>query len=340
MDHGPYLAEEAKAMGLIDRVAHEDECETILEESLGSPVVLLPHGRYRVGERWLSRLVSFRRPRIAVLYAVGLIGSGEDRRSRSPRPVVGARTLCRLLQRARESRRVKAVVLRIESPGGAAVASELIWREIELTRNSKPVVVSMGDVAASGGYYIASAADAILAEPSTLTGSIGIVGGKFVARRLLDKLGIYRETVSLSSRSGYLSPLHPFSPQERDQLRRHLRYFYEKLFVPRVAEGRGMSEEKVHEIARGRVWTGRQSKDRGLVDDIGDLDAAIELARRNAGIQENQKVRTVIFGKRAGLRHLLFDTWSETSSLAVLGELLELASSEDVLFLMPFLRIK
>jgi protease-4 len=342
---GPYLAEEAKDMGLIDRVHHEDDCESLFEEALGAEISFLSHHRYRVDDGWLKRMVTFRRPRIAVLYVVGVIGSGEDRRSRSPRPVVGARSLCELLRRARESNRVKAIVLRIESPGGTGVASELIWRELEITRKEKPVVVSMGDVAASGGYYIASAANAILAEGKSLTGSIGIVGGKLVARRLLDKLGVHRETVAYPAPSAYLSVFEPFRAAERERLRHHLRYFYEKLFVPRVSQGRRLSEQEVHQVGRGRVWTGRQAMMRGLVDDLGDLNAAIELASRKAGLPPTKKYRTVTYARRAGLRHLFFDLpWGGASSAGDLGTILELAelvSSEEALFLMPtFLRIR
>jgi protease-4 len=342
LDGGPYLAEEARELGLIDRVDHEDRCESFFEEALGRSISFLPQTRYRMGDGWIKRTLTFRRPRIAVLFAVGAIGSGEDRRSRSPRPVVGARSLCELLKRVRESNRIKAVVLRVESPGGSAIASELIWREIDLTRNEKPVVVSMGDVAASGGYYIAAAADAILAESTTLTGSIGVIGGKLVARRLLDKLGVHRETLAVSSPSGYLSPLHPFSDAERENHRRHLHYFYQKLFVPRVARGRGLSDEKVHEAGRGRVWTGNQAKARGLVDEIGDLEAAVDLARRKAGIEATKKIRTVTYAKRAGLRHMLFDMpWSDAGALGALLDMVELTTSEDVLFLMPtYLKIK
>lgn len=342
-DQGPYLAEEAQQAGWIDRIGGEDECESIFEASLGAGVVFLPHGRYRVGDGWLRRWVSFRRPCVAIIHAVGLIGSGEDRRSRSPRPVVGARSLGTLLKRVRDAGRVKAVVLRVESPGGTALASELVWREIERTRERKPVIVSLGDVAASGGYYIAAAADAIVSEASTLTGSIGIVGGKVVVRRLLDRLGVARETVSVSHPSSYFSMFQPFTSEDREKLVRHLRYYYEKLFVPRVARGRGLSHEHVHQVGRGRVWTGRQGKDHGLVDELGDLDAAVELAKKKAGIAPGQKVRTVTYAKRARLRHLFSGLpWSEAESpLAALLDLMDLVASEDVLFLMPrYLRIR
>ena len=343
---GPFVAEDAKDAGWIDRVAAEDQCESILEESLGAELPLLPHTRYRTGDRWWTRLVRWRRPRIAVISAVGMIGSGEDRRTRSPRPIIGARSLGALLKRVRDASRIKAVVLRIDSPGGSALASELIWREVALTREQKPVVISMGDVAASGGYYIASAADAIVAEPSSLTGSIGIIGGKVVLRRLLDKLGIHRETVYAQTPSSFYSPFHPFSTEDRDKLARHLRHYYEKLFVPRVAEGRGMSPEEVDEVARGRVWTGRQGKNKGLVDELGDLDVALELARNKAGLPPDKNVQILTFARRVRLRHLLTGLpWGEArrygSALGTMFDLLDVASNDEVLCLMPqILRIK
>ncbi len=356
LDGGPYLAEEARELGLVDRVGQEDSCEAFFREKLGVDVIVHPHTRYPTRDGWLRRLLRFRRPQVAVVYAVGVIASTSERRSRPSSRIVSPRSLGELLKRVRESRRVKAVVLRVDSPGGAAVASDLIWREVALTRKEKPVVVSMGDVAASGGYYIATAADAILAEPSTLTGSIGIVGGKVVARRLLDMLGIHRETLSLHPRAGFRSPTRPFTSDERAKLREHLRFFYEKLFVPRVAEGRGLSLEAVEEVARGRVWTGRQGKDRGLVDELGGLEDAVQLAREKAGILSKQKINVVTYAKRPRLRELLSVAvpWGARSSVSVPGlpglpassfsTLLELVTplvSEEALFLMPWiLRIR
>jgi protease-4 len=347
-DEGPYTADEARERGLVDRVDHEDACESLLREKLGVDVVVLPHTRYPARDGWLRRLLTFRRQQVAVVYAVGVIASGDHRRSRPSARVVGSRSFQELLKRVRESRRVKAVVVRVESPGGAAVASDLIWRELALTRKQKPVVVSMGDVAASGGYYIATAADAILAEPCTLTGSIGILGGKLVGRRLLDMLGIERETLALSKRAGYRSVTRGFRPDEREKLRAHLRFFYDKLFLPRVAEGRRLSVDQVHEVARGRVWTGRQGKERGLIDELGDLEAAIQLAREKAGIPREQKVRVVTYVKRPRLRELLsfglpWGAWGSFSGnpLSALVELLGPLASEEALFLMPWiLRIK
>ncbi|MEE9179834.1 MAG: signal peptide peptidase SppA, partial [Vicinamibacteria bacterium] len=350
-DDGPYTAEEALALGLVDRVDQEDACESLLREKLDVDVLVGPHSRYPVRDGWLRRLWTFRRQQVAVVYAVGMIASGDHRRARPSTRVVGSRSFQELLKRVRESRRVKAVVLRVESPGGAAVASDLIWREIALTRKEKPVIVSMGDVAASGGYYIATAADAILAEASTLTGSIGVLGGKMVARRLLDMLGIQRETIALSKRAGFRSPTRSFSVEERDKQRAQLRYFYEKLFLPRVAEGRRLELEQVDEVARGRVWTGRQGKERGLIDELGDLEAAIQLARERAGIAPEKKVRVVTYAKRPRLRELLpiglpWGTWGSAGSfsggpLPALVDLLGTLASEEALFLMPWiLRIR
>jgi protease-4 len=346
-DDGPFTAEEALALGLVDRVDHEDACESLLREKLGVDVVMVPHSRYPVRDGWLRRLLTFRRQQVAVVYAVGVIASGDHRRARPSTRVVGSRSFQELLKRVRESRRVKAVVLRVESPGGAAVASDLIWREIALTRKEKPVIVSMGDVAASGGYYIATAADAIVAEASTLTGSIGVLGGKMVARRLLDMLGIQRETIALSNRAGFRSPTRSFSVDEREKNRAQLRYFYEKLFVPRVAEGRRLELGQVDEVARGRVWTGRQGKERGLVDELGDLEAAIQLARDKAGIAPEKQIRVVTYAKRPRLRELLSLglPWGSVSfsgtPFAALVDLLGPLASEEALFLMPWvLRIK
>ena len=352
-DRGPYMAEEARELGLVDRVGQEDVCESLLRERFGVGVIVQPHTRYPTRDGWLRRILTFRRPQVAVVYAVGVITSTDQHRARPTPRVVSSRGLSELLKRVRGSRRVKAVVLRVESPGGAVVASDLIWREMALTREEKPVVVSMGDVAASGGYYIATAADAILAEPSTLTGSIGILGGKVVARRLLDMLGIHRETLSLSRRAGFRSPTRSFTADERAKLREHLRFFYEKLFLPRVAQGRGLSPEAVEEVARGRVWTGRQGKERGLVDELGDLEAAIRLARDKAGIPPQRKVSVVTYTRRPRLRELLSVgmPWGTTSlvrvpglpasSVAALLELVTPLVREKALFLMPWiLRIR
>lgn len=337
---GPYLAEECRDLGLVDRVGHPDSCQALLEDKVGGRVILLSHDRYPLGDGFLRRLLTRRRPQIALLHVSGLIGApAGGRGGRSSTTNLGEQ-----LQRARQSRRVKAVVVRVESPGGDAVASDLIWREMALTREKKPLVVSLGDIAASGGYYIATAGDAIVAESSTLTGSIGVLGGKLVGRRLLGKLGIHRESISLGPRSDFGSPFEPYTPAERDKLRGHLQHFYEKLFVPRVADGRRLSRERVHEIGRGRIWTGRQGQELGLVDALGDLGLAINMAREKAGIPPGKKYRVVAYPPRRRLWERLLSRLprrlrpgGEAFAEALeLFDLLELARQSDALFLAPW----
>jgi protease-4 len=346
---GPYLAEECLALGLVDSLGHPDSCRQRLEEQLGGRVLLLSHDRYPIGDGLWRRLLTRRRPQIALLHVTGLIGvpGGLPGRARSTTKLIGEQ-----LQRARESKKVKAIVVRIESPGGDAIASDLIWREMRLAGEKKPLVVSLGDVAASGGYYIATAGQAIVAESSTLTGSIGVLGGKIVGQRLLDKLGIHRESVFSGSRSGFGSPFEPYSSAERETLRGHLMSFYQKLFLPRVAEGRRLSTERVHEIGRGRVWTGKQGREIGLVDALGDLALAIDLAREKAGIAPEKKYRVVAYlpRRRLGERLLSRLPWrtppgaaaiAEALEIPELFELFELAWSSEALFLAPWwLRIR
>lgn len=348
IDEGPHLAEEAGARGLIDRVAHEDECHAWLEERLGTRLSFIRAARYGRRDGLLRRLWTIRRPRIAVLYALGPI-EPMDRGSRRPlRHMVGARQLGELFEKIRRSRRVKAVVLRIDCPGGSAMASERLWRAVKRTNEVKPVVVSMGDVAASGGYYIATGASAIVAEPSTLTGSIGIVGGKFVVRRLLDWLGIHRETVAVSTGSGFSSPLRGFSETERRKLQAHLRHFYEELFIPRVAQGRGLTPEQVERVAKGRIWSGGRAKEVGLVDVLGDLETAVELAKSKAGLAPERKVRVVHYVRRPRLRDLLplgrpqtgamlgFTPLECSTPLDDVLDRLRLLAAEDTLCLLPW----
>ena len=334
---GPYLAEECRELGLVDRVGHPDSCQAFLEDKLGGKAVFLSHDRYPLGDGFFRRLLTRRRPQVALLHVTGLIGArGGGARSTTA-------LLSEQLQRARESPRVKAVVVRIESPGGDAVSSDLIWREMARTREKKPLVISLGDVAASGGYYLATAGDLVVAERSTLTGSIGVLGGKLVGHRLLAKLGIHRESISLGPHSGFGSPFEPYNPIQRQKLRGHLQHFYEKLFVPRVALGRRLSPERVREIGRGRVWTGGQSLSLGLVDRIGDLGLAVELGREKAGIAPGKKYRVVAYLPRRRLWERLLWRFSRRLQPRAtllpwfeLFDLLDLLLESEALFLAPW----
>jgi protease-4 len=272
---------------------------------------------------------------------VGVITAGEDRRSVRGFRSAGARAVSELLGALRGNRRVKAVVLRVESPGGGAVASDRIRRQLELTAKEKPVVVSMGDVAASGGYYVATAADAVVAEGSTLTGSIGVIGGKFVVRRLLDRLGIHRETRSAGANAGFYSPLRSFTDEERRRHRAFLLHFYEKRFLAAVAEGRELDRDEADRLGRGRVWTGRQAHERGLVDRLGGLEEAIQIACERANVPR-EEVRVSFFAPKRRLRDVLPRLAIEArvplaGHLGDAAALVEELTREDLLLVMPWL---
>ncbi len=198
--------------------------------------------------------------------------------------MMGSDSVSAMLRTAAADQNIKAVVLRVNSPGGSYVASDSIWREVVRTRNAgKPVVVSMSDVAASGGYFIAMAADAIVAQPGTITGSIGVLTAKPVLREAFGKAGISTDSVVLGKHAGMFSTSHPFTSEEWQIVDAWLDHIYAD-FTGKVAAGRGLTAERVHEIARGRVWTGADAVGLGLVDELGGLEKATAIARRRAGL--------------------------------------------------------
>jgi len=196
---------------------------------------------------------------------------------------VGSRSLNKLLKEVREDDDIVAVVLRVNSPGGSGMASDTIWREVGRTQDTKPVVVSMGDLAASGGYYISMGADRIIAQPGTITGSIGVLGGKLNVSGLYEQLGLSLHHYERGARADMLSSTEDFDPQDRAKFRTLLEGFYQT-FVEKAAQGRGMSFADLEAVAQGRVWTGEQALARGLVDQLGGLDVAVSTAAQLAGI--------------------------------------------------------
>ena len=210
-----------------------------------------------------------------------------------------------MLRAAAKQKRVKAIVLRINSPGGSALSSDLIWREVKRANESKPVIVSFGDLAASGGYYIATAARRVLAAPSTLTGSIGVIGGKLNLEGLFAKVGISVDAIEKGERAGYTSLARPFSAEEAEIVREQMRQFYEELFLEKVAQGRQKSRDSVRQAAEGRVWTGAQALELELLDEIGGLLEAFKAARSEAGLPETRKARIVTYTKKWSWRNLL-----------------------------------
>lgn len=222
--------------------------------------------------------------RIAVIIAEGEIVGGEAD------GVISSEKFAKEIRKARKDDNIKAIVLRVNSPGGSVVASEVIWREMSEAEKVKPVIVSMGEVAASGGYYISAPADTIVAQPNTITGSIGIFGMMFNAQELLnDKLGITTDIVATGELSDFMNPTRPLTEVERSIIQNSVEDGYET-FISRVSEGRNMSPEAVKEVASGRVWTGNQAKERGLVDVLGGLDTAIEIAVGKVGAGDDYRV--------------------------------------------------
>ncbi len=231
-----------------------------------------------------GKIKSTAKDRVAVIYAQGEIKYGEGSEK-----YIGQEMIIKALRKARENKDVKAIVLRVNSPGGSGLASDIIWRELELTKKEKPLVVSMGNLAASGGYYIACNADKIYAEPTTITGSIGVFGAVPNISKLSDNIGINAEQVGTNKQSTGYSVFEPITPEFYNVTKESIEDFY-KTFVNKVAEGRKMTFAQVDSIAQGRVWTGKQALENGLVDELGSLEDAINAAAGLANL-DNYRVR-------------------------------------------------
>ena len=307
IDQGPFTAEEALRAGLVDDLAYEDQLDDRIPELAGS----LDEDRRveaRDYERVRPQSIGFRpRARIAVLYAVGAIVSGKSTFDPLSGAAIGSDTLVEQIRRIRDDESIDAIVLRVDSPGGSAVASDVIWRELMVTREenpSRPLVTSMSDLAASGGYYIAMAGQAIVAQPGTLTGSIGIYGGKLALGGAVAKLGVSTEKVTVGANADLYSPFETFTPAQREQVFRFMESFYTN-FIEKAATARGMTPAQIDAVAQGRVWTGEQAREQGLVDALGGLDAAVALAKTRAGIPADADVELVMYPPRLTLYEAL-----------------------------------
>jgi len=287
-DTGPRTAPEALEVGLVDALGYRDQAYAEMRSRVGTDAELLFADRWRPQRR--PHLPSRRKGHVALVEVRGMIVSGRTRRAPMGRQV-GSDSVGAALRAATHDEHVRAVVLQVDSPGGSAVASDTIWREVCRVRDAgKPVIVSMGQVAASGGYYIACPADVVVALPSTLTGSIGVFGGKMVVRGLFDRLGLTTGTVSRGERSMMYSPRRGFTDDERERLAATMDAIYDD-FVAKVARGRGRPVVEIEAIARGRVWTGSDALGIGLVDELGGLRDAVRIARSRAGLPPDAPVR-------------------------------------------------
>ena len=335
VDHGPFLPEDAVRAGLVDDLAYEDELDDKVKLAKGT-VNFLSESDYR---RVSPASVGLNRgPRIAVIYAIGIIASGESNYDSPSGQVLGADTMVEYIRKARADDSIKAIVLRVDSPGGSAIASDVIWREVMLTRAVKPVVASMSDVAASGGYYIAMPAHAIVAEPATLTGSIGVVMLKFVIDGTLKKLGMNMETVTKGRYADLYSPVRAFSPEERAKVQEQMQATYDT-FIEKAASGRNTTPERIDAVAQGRVWTGAQGKQVGLVDELGGLDRALALAKQRAKIAPDSEVELIVYPGKKSFYDIVKNPFGASERATALGVLLGIRDPRPLQSLTAPLRV-
>ena len=316
LDQGPFVPDEALRLGLVDDLAYEDQLAE-REPGIGEDDTDRVDGRSY--QRITPASVGFRpRSRIAVLYAVGTITSGRSTFDPLNGTILGSDTIVEQIREARDDGSIKAIVLRVDSPGGSSVASDVIWRELMVTRkedDDRPLVVSMSDLAASGGYYIAMAAHSIVAQPATITGSIGVFGGKIAIGGTLNKVGVNSETVVSGTNAGINSPFAPFTPPQRAKVQEIMQVIYDD-FIEKAAESRMTTREKIHAVAQGRVWTGQQARERGLVDALGGLDTAVAIAKERAKIPVDEDVELVVYTGRRSLYEALSETLGGASILS------------------------
>jgi protease-4 len=304
IDRGPLLADEARQAKLVDRLGYRDEVIAHAHSRAGSGAELTSLATY---------LDHAGRPHregatIALIYGTGLIQrSANSANPLSEANVMAANEITRAFRAAVRDAAVRAIIFRIDSPGGSVVASESIWREVVFARErGKPVIVSMGDVAGSGGYYVAAPADKIVAEPATLTGSIGVLAGKIVVSDLFQKLGMSTDSAQIGANAAMFSSTSEFSARAHSRLEAFLDETY-RGFKDHVATGRHMTQEEVEEVAKGRVWSGEDAKAHGLVDELGGSAVALRLAKEAARLAPDAAVKLTVFPREKEALEIVFD---------------------------------
>ena len=318
IDGAPYHADEAKKLNLIDDAAYQDQVYDQMKTRLGykpeDKLRTISGSSYR--EIPSDTLGLNKGEKIAVIYASGAINMGSSSNSPFGGEMIGADTIVKAVNSAANDNSIKAIVLRVDSPGGSALASDLMWHALENAKAKKPLVVSMSDVAASGGYYIACNASKIVAEPSTVTGSIGVFLGKPVMKGFYDWLGITNEYVMRGKNAGIFRETEKWTPDERAKMESQADKIYFNDFLPKVAAGRNKNVEEVNTLAQGRVWTGTQAKQNGLIDEFGGLEKAIEIAKQLANLPADKDVKRVAYPEPRSLFESYFgsddSTFAET----------------------------
>jgi protease-4 len=365
LDQGLFTAADARRAELIDQVVYPDQFRDWVRKTLKADEINLVADYKKTkleadfsGITGMMKMMELilggkptqptgKKPKIAIVYAVGPIMPGKSVTDIFGSSTVGSTSMVEALRKAADDPKVSAIVLRIDSPGGSAYASDLIWQET--VRIQKPIVASMGDVAGSGGYYIAMGADKIVAEPGTITGSIGVVGGKIVLGGLYEKIGLATETISRGKHSEALSSNRPFTPEERELWGGLLREIYRQ-FVGKAAQGRKRSYQELDKLAQGRIYSGRMAQTNGLVDQVGTLADAIVEAKKAGGLKPDEDVELLILPQPRTIFEQLFEgpslSTGDPLSLAVgspelreilhQGQLLRRLFSEPTLLWMPY----
>ncbi|MBL9103421.1 MAG: signal peptide peptidase SppA [Myxococcales bacterium] len=324
IDRGPFLGPEAATEKLVDRLGYRDEVYAAVRERAGAGAELL------YADKYLARAgrPHTRGPRIAVVYGVGPVTRGSN--SFDPlfggSTTMGSKTVAGALREAIDDPEVKAIVFRVDSPGGSYVASDTIWREtVRAKQLGKPVIVSMGNVAGSGGYFVAMDAAKIVAQPGTITGSIGVLGGKMLTRKLFEKIGVTHDTIKTGANADMFSDLDDYSSHGWARFQAWLDRVYAD-FTGKVAAGRGLPLARVQEIAKGRIWSGEDAKNLGLVDELGGWPVALRLAREAAGLPEGSDIELRVYPKDKGLlEQLMGDDPDNSESPAATRARIELA---------------
>lgn len=301
IDNAPYVALDAKAKGLIDFAGHrstlDDEMKVAIGQDKDAELTTISADEY---EKVSPESLNINNGQsIAIIYASGAINTGTSSEDPLMGSLIGSDTMVKAIKAAADDESIKAIVLRIDSPGGNALASDLIWQAVEYAKSKKkPIVVSMADVAASGGYYIAANADRILADRNTVTGSIGVFMGKPVVKGLYDWLGISSEYVLRGKNAGIFRETDKWTPAEREKMQEMANRIYYDAFLPKVMAGRSLQKDKADSLGQGRVWTGAQAKEQGLVDEFGGLERALAVAKTLAKIPEAEEISRIEYPRR------------------------------------------
>lgn len=319
VDAGPYLGKEAVAAKLVDAVAYRDEVYADVKSKAGDDAELL----------YLNKYLSLAgRPHdhgktIALVFGIGGVTRGKsDYDPVQGNQTMGSDTVAGAIRTAAEDKNVKAILFRVDSPGGSYVASDTIWREVLRAKARKPVIVSMGNLAGSGGYFVAMAADKIVAEPGTITASIGVLGGKMLTGGLWDKVGLSWDEVHQGENATMFTGTHDYTPAEWGRFQAWLDRVYVD-FTSKVADGRKLPKEKVLEIAKGRIWSGQDAKNLGLVDELGGYDTALKLAKKAAGVPEGEDVKVVVYPRpKTFLQSVIDRRGADNSEKEAIGQTL------------------